>query len=76
MELLARLRALASNLERADYEDLSPDKKRQKRGKGTRKERKKRHPHDEPGEAGCGERADARQLRVVEGNSSETGVDP
>lgn len=52
-----------------DYEDLSPDKKRQKRGKERRgkkreMERKKKEKH----RGGEEREADARQLRVVEGS--------
>lgn len=57
----------ASNLGRGyDYEDLSPDKKRQKRGK-ERREKKKRRGRKKK-RRGEWREADARQLRVVEGS--------
>ena len=65
-------RLRTSNLGRGcDYEDLSPDKKRQKRGKERRekeekkkKERKKKGKHEG---AGARREVNARQLHVVEG---------
>lgn len=62
---------------RDDYEDLSPDKKRQKRGKKRkkgekRKEKKKTRAHRgarRRKQSGAGREADARQLCVVEGST-------